>query len=183
MNKINLFLAACLPALGLLSAAPAAAQPPSEESVVRLMAVQNMEASMRQMLPAASAVMEEEFRRDLQRRGYSEAQQNTLRKTVFPLIDQALQRAMSSPQLHSEMKAVVRQALRETYTQEEVDALVAFYASPAGQSLLRKQGQLTTLIMTRIRSLGVRYTEAEMNRIRPQIERAWRQVDPDFRAE
>lgn len=183
MNKINLFLAACLPTLGLLSAAPAAAQPPSEESVARLMAVQNMEASVRQMLPAASAVMEEEFRRDLQRRGYSEVQQSTLRKTVFPLIDQALQRAMSSPQLHSEMKAVVRQALRETYTQEEVDALVAFYASPAGQSLLRKQGQLTTLIMTRIRSLGVRYTEAEMNRIRPQIERAWRQVDPDFRAE
>ncbi|MDO4693202.1 MAG: DUF2059 domain-containing protein [Eikenella sp.] len=180
---MNKWLAAGVSVLGLLLAVPAAARPPSEESVARLMAVQNMEAGLSELLPAMSALMAEQFRNDLQRRGYSEVQQNAWRKTVFPLIDQAVQRAIGSPELHREMKAVFAQAVREIYSQEEVDALLAFYDSPTGQSLLRKQGRLTALIAGQVQSLGVRYTEAEFKRARLQIERAWRQVDPDFRTE
>lgn len=180
MSKIKIWLAACVSAWALLPAAPAAARPPSEESVARLMAVQDMEASLNKLLPATYALMEEEFRRDLQRRGYSEAQQKAWRRTVFPLIEQAVQRAIGSPDLHREMKTVLERAVRETYSQEEVDALLAFYDSPAGQSLLRKQGQLTALIAGQVQSLAAHHTEAEFNRARPQIERAWRRIDPGF---
>jgi hypothetical protein len=40
------------------------------------------------------------------------------------------------------------QAYREMFTQEEIDGLIAFYQTPAGQSLVNKQPELAKRTMT-----------------------------------
>ena len=69
------------------------------------------------------------------------------------------------------MREISRDAMRQTYTQEEVDAMITFYHTPAGQSVLNKQGDLTkTMMPPMMRLISQRYEQVSQ-RLTPQFRR------------
>ena len=50
------------------------------------------------------------------------------------------ERLTSDPELRASVFARFQQLVQKHYTQQEVDALIGFYDSPLGQSILDKQG-------------------------------------------
>lgn len=123
-----------------LSAAAAFAAPPSEESLERLMQVQHVD----KMLDEMFAKVPDMTLQMLETQGVL----GNVPKDKQPAFRAAAQRYMEnmsaevrSPEFLHRFKALFAAEAAKTYTQEEVDALIAFYSTPVGQSVLAKQPQ------------------------------------------
>ncbi|RZU41974.1 DUF2059 domain-containing protein [Edaphobacter modestus] len=66
------------------------------------------------------------------------------------------------------IKPTVVQVYIDTYTDQELDGILAFYHSPAGQALIAKSPQLMTRTMQLV--------QTQMNEVQPQM----RQANEDF---
>jgi hypothetical protein len=62
------------------------------------------------------------------------------------------------------IKPTVTQLYIDTYTDQELDGILAFYRSPAGQALIAKSPQLMTRTM--------QIVQTQMNEIQPQLQHA-----------
>lgn len=127
MRKL-LALSCTLLALTTLHAAP-----PSKESVEKLLVVTEVEkllGSMTQQLEASMKnMMEQAFRGQ------------KLPPEARDLSDRFQQKIMANLMAEmswDKMKSLYLQVYSETFTQEEIDGLVAFYVSPAGKAFVAK---------------------------------------------
>ena len=86
-----------------------------------------------------------------------------------------------------EVKQTVRNTLlkhaKSTYTQEEVDSMIAFYSSPVGQAVVAKTPLMLKQAMSEISTFGFALTEKLYSVIRLNLQRdtryhVWRQ-NPD----
>ena len=59
----------------------------------------------------------------------------------------------------------------KTYTQEEVDAMIAFYGTPIGQSVLRKQGEFAKTYMPSLISMIDKHNQQAFQRLWPDLQR------------
>lgn len=142
------FMLRSLVLAALLVALPAAAQTPSDESLNRLIELQDTPSQIRTILPASSDIVKQYITRRLN-------SDNELTPTQRTALTEVLQRythrvnreVFQSEEVVSELRRIQRDAMRKTYTQEEVDAMIAFYGTPLGQSVLRKQGELAKTYM------------------------------------
>jgi uncharacterized protein len=66
------------------------------------------------------------------------------------------------------MRPGMAQIYRETLTQEEVNGLIAFYRTPAGQALITKMPQIMQRSMV--------YTQSRMATVSPRIQAAVEQA-------
>jgi hypothetical protein len=119
------------------TAATADASPPSDESLHRLLEVTQKRAlldSMRaQMQGFVKESLAQAFRDGAQGRSVSTQQQailDRMRAKLTALMDQSLNWETLEP--------IYLRAYRASFTQSEVDSLIAFYQTPAGQALLTK---------------------------------------------
>lgn len=123
-----------------LSAATAFAAPPSEESLERLMQVQHVDKVLDEMfakVPALTIDM-------VQKQGMLDRVPADKRQAVKAATERYLENMAAdirSPAFTGRFKALFAAEAAKTYTQEEVDALIAFYSTPVGQSVLAKQPQ------------------------------------------
>lgn len=125
---IGLFLtAAALPAR-------AAATPESVEKLMQVMQVQTqLDAIYAQTLPAMQNMMRQQM---AQQGGGEDAAR--LYDQVMPKINAVIREEFSWPKL----KTGFAQVYSETFTQAEVDGLIAFYQTPIGKALVQKTPQL-----------------------------------------
>jgi hypothetical protein len=100
----------------------------------------------------------------------SAAQQNSRRaftpeqqKAVDDYIDQ-VQKITQNAVSWEKVKPMVLQVYSETYTDQELDGILGFYHSPAGQALIAKSPQLMNRTMQLV--------NAQMNEVQPQIREA-----------
>ena len=117
----------------LLITLPAAAQTPSDESLNRLIELQNLPAQLRTAVPAATDFTNQEINRQLNSNTrLSPEQRAALQRASEQYVSSVNREVFQSEEMLNQMREISRDAMRQTYTQEEVDAMIAFYHTPAG---------------------------------------------------
>ena len=154
----------------LLITLPAAAQTPSDESLNRLIDLQNLPAQLRAAMPAATDFANQEIAHRINdNTRLNPEQRAALQRAAEQYVAGMNREVFQSEEMLNQMRAIGRDAMRQTYTQEEVDAMIAFYRTPAGQSVLNKQGDLTkTMMPPMMRLISQRYEQVSQ-RLTPQF--------------
>lgn len=122
----------------LLFGTSAFAAPPSNESIAQLLVATRMERSV----GAAQQGLEQAVRNSIN--------QGLQGKTLTPQGQKVIEKFSADAGViirkeinWADLKGAYMKLYAETFTQEEVDGLLAFYRSPAGVALLEKMPQVT----------------------------------------
>jgi len=134
MSPRRIGLAAALIFAMLAGGAHAAASPESVERLLQVMKVQQqLDAIYSQMVPA----MQNAMRQSLGQNASPDAER--VYNAVMPKINAVLREEMGWSKLKPDFAAIYA----ETFTQQEIDGLIAFYQGPVGSAFIAKQPQLT----------------------------------------
>ena len=170
-------ICSCVAALALLAAAPAWAEPASVESVQKMMRVMKVESQYDSALGSTLQMMRDQMVNSIPKHANISAEQ---RAQIEAVIQNAWQKYQEQLTGDAELRKTVftsfQQLAQKHYTQQEVDALIGFYDSPLGQSILDKQGMMIgeftqsvpAILDTRIQSMAreiMREMNAEIHRI------------------
>lgn len=152
-----------------LSAAAALAAPPSEESLERLMQVQHVDKMLDEMFAKLPALTMNQ----VQEQGILDQVPADKRQAVKAATERYLEKMAAdirSPAFTGRFKALFVAEAAKTYTQEEVDALIAFYSTPVGQSVLAKQPQFFERFMPAVnllsREIAAKHQQSFFNEVR-----------------
>ena len=134
-------ICSCVAALALLAAAPAWAEPASAESVQKMMRVMKVESQYDSALGSTLQMMRDQMVNSIPKHANISAEQRAQIEAVIRNMWQKYQaRLTGDAELRKTVFASFQQLAQKHYTQQEVDALIGFYDSPLGQSILDKQG-------------------------------------------
>ena len=134
-------ICSCVAALALLAAAPAWAEPASAESVQKMMRVMKVESQFDNSISSMLQMMRDQMVNSIPKHANISTEQRVQIEAVIRNAWQKYQeRLTSDPELRASVFARFQQLAQKHYTQQEVDALIGFYDSPLGQSILDKQG-------------------------------------------
>lgn len=139
-----------LAALLLLSAPFANATPPSDAQVDRLLAVMRAQKTVEAIVPQVQASQQDMIQRMTAGQTLTAEQQRQLDSIMFKSNAQML--SMLS---WNKMQPLYRDIYRQTFSAEDMEAMIDFYGSPAGQNLLDKMPQLMQNTMTAMQTLMV----------------------------
>jgi len=110
---------------------------PTDQSIAEMMNIMQLEAllgnTLKQMTDGMKAAMEQALRKSSEGKELTAAQKakvDEFRKKFDATMSQELNMA--------KVKAIYTQAYKSTFSQEEVNSIVAFYRSPAGKAILQK---------------------------------------------
>ena len=170
-------ICSCVAALALLAAAPAWAEPASTESVQKMMRVMKVESQYDSALGSTLQMMRDQMVNSIPKHANISTEQRAQIEAVIQNAWQKYQeRLAGDAELRKTVFASFQQLAQKHYTQQEVDALIGFYDSPLGQSILDKQGMIIgeftqsvpAILDTRIQSMAreiMREMNAEIHRI------------------
>lgn len=170
-------ICSCVAALALLAAAPAWAEPASAESVQKMMRVMKVESQYDSALGSTLQMMRDQMVNSIPKHANISTEQRAQIEAVIQNAWQKYQeRLTGDAELRKTVFASFQQLAQKYYTQQEVDALIGFYDSPLGQSILDKQGMMIgeftqsvpAILDTRIQSMAreiMREMNAEIHRI------------------
>lgn len=131
----------------LLIALDAFAGPPNPESIETLLAVTKTESTMDSMYGSVEQMMRQGVQQAVQGKSLSSEQQRIL--DAVPAKFVAVMREEFS---WTKMKPMYVQLYRDTFEQEEIDGLIAFYRSPAGQAFTSKMPLIMQKAMAMVQS-------------------------------
>ena len=170
-------ICSCVAALALLAAAPAWAEPASAESVQKMMRVMKMESEFDNSISSIFQMMRDQMVNSIRNRTDISAEQRTQIEAVIRNAWQQYQeRLAGDAEVRKTIFTFSQQLAQKHYTQQEVDALIGFYDSPVGQSILEKQGvmlgefmqSVPAIVDVKLQSMAretAREMEAEIRRI------------------
>lgn len=170
-------ICSCVAALALLAAAPAWAEPASAESVQKMMRVMKFESQYDSALGSTLRMMRDQMVNSIPKHANISTEQRAQIEAVIQNAWQKYQeRLAGDAELRKTVFVSFQQLAQKHYTQQEVDALIGFYDSPLGQSILDKQGMIIgeftqsvpAILDTRIQSMTreiMREMNAEIHRI------------------
>ena len=134
-------ISSCGAALALLPDAHAGAEPASAESGQKMMRVMKVESQYDSALGSTLQMMRDQMVNSIPKHANISTEQRVQIEAVIRNAWQKYQaRLTSDPELRASVFARFQQLAQKHYTQQEVDALIGFYDSPLGQSILDKQG-------------------------------------------
>lgn len=131
--------------------------------VEELIQLTKMSQLMDQMTDQLTTRMRTMAAQQTANRTFTPAQQ----KTITDYVNQ-IQSITQGAVAWEKLKPTVIQAYSDTYTDQELDGILAFYHSPAGQALIAKSPQLMAKTMQLV--------QTQMTEVQPQI----RQANEDF---
>ena len=141
-----------LPFTALALCANAFAATPSDESLERLYQVQKMDALLDQTFQSVEGIVlsdpkVQDFLKNApeDKRPQLEA---VLKKYTTQLIAE-----INTPQVHAQLHKATLDGIKTVYTQEEVNALIDFYGTAVGQSILAKTPRYLEATMNPILSI------------------------------
>ena len=143
-------------ALALAFTGHADAAPASRASLESLFQLIHVDSMIDNVYASMQKMMTQTFAQDAQQRGASPARQRIEAKAMEDSM--ALVRKEYN---WSVMEPEMLDAYQKTFSEEEVTAMINFYASPAGQAAINKMPQLTQAMMAS--------TQAHMQALLPQI--------------
>jgi hypothetical protein len=117
----------------VLAALPALAVPPSPESIDRLLAATQVEKNLQQMQGASERMLRGAAAQRTGGRQLSVDERQRMDAAVERVVG-AMRQEMSIERMRAQMARLYT----ETFTQEEIDGLIAFYQTPAGHAFVAK---------------------------------------------
>lgn len=159
---------------GLLFALPGQAAQPDEASLLKLADVMHIEGMFSQMAENAVSpqVIGQIVANTLKNRpGHQaiNAQQRQQLEDIFKKIETGLFKTINTPTLRQQLKHWFVASAQQIYTQQEVDAMLAFYGNPTGQSILKKQPELMKAYAEKITPVIVEVQQEFMRKQLPQL--------------
>ena len=153
-----------LPFATLALCANAFAATPSDESLERLYQVQKMDTLLDQSFQSMESIVlsdpnAQKFLKDApeDKRPQLEA---VLKKYTTQLIAE-----INTPQVHAQLHKATLDGIKTVYTQEEVNALIDFYGTTVGQSILDKMPRyLETTMGPMINIINEKYEKSGYNK-------------------
>lgn len=134
------------------------ADKPTQASVIKLMQVMQMEKNLAQMQdaikPQLTKMIEQSIAQSLAQNDKALNARQRIQLTV--LVQNYIQEMLDTtftPEYHQKVLAIATKVTQDTYTQAEVDAMIAFYDSPIGQSIITKQNTYAAKLMSEITPL------------------------------
>jgi hypothetical protein len=119
----------------IAGSARAAASPQSVERLMRVMKVEaQLDTIYSQTLPAMQNMMRQSLGQEMQ-----SAEAERVLNAAVPRINKVVREELSWARLKPDFAAIYS----DTFTQEEIDGLIAFYEGPIGSALVSKLPQLT----------------------------------------
>jgi hypothetical protein len=119
------------------------AAPPSDQSINQLLQLTKVDKHMDSVFTQMEGAMKASLQQATKGKPLSAEEQAVLDR------QQAKMAGIMKEELSwDKMKDLYVQAYRETFSQEEIDGLIAFYQTPVGQSLVSKQPELMKRTMT-----------------------------------
>jgi uncharacterized protein len=132
MKTLHVATISCLAAV-----VSSVAAPPSDQSINEVLDVMNMPRTMDQIL----ATMDQQMRVGMQR-GLQQSLQGreptAEQRAEVEKFQKKIMGIMRDELAFDKVKDIYVKAYRETFTQEEVDGLIAFYKSPVGKAYAEK---------------------------------------------
>jgi hypothetical protein len=126
--------------------------------VDQLLSVMNIEKQQKQMMDQMSQMVIGQIKEQMAKQGnITEAEMAKMedrQKRLFALISEKTSWA--------NMKTVYVKAYSDTFNENEIDGILAFYKTPAGKAMIEKQPSLNGKIMESV--------QAQMADLMPQIE-------------
>jgi len=117
----------------LFASAFASAAPPSQAQIDQLLEVTRARETIDSMLPQIQASQQQMIRQMLAGRALSAEEQRTLDATVA-----ASMKTIATLLSWEQLQPLYRDLYAQTFDADEVQAMIDFYTSPAGQSMVRK---------------------------------------------
>ena len=144
MMKLKTLL---LPVAALALCANAFAAPPSDASLERLFEVQKMDALLDQSFQSMEGIVLSDPNVQKFLKDAPEDKRPQLEAVLKKYANQSIAE-INTPQVRAQLRKATMEGIKTVLTQEEVDALIGFYGTEVGQSILDKMP---------------RYLEATMN--------------------
>jgi len=133
----------------LLAAAPfAAAQPPSDAQVDRLLEVMRARQTLDATLPQVQAMQQQMVAQMTADQELDEEERASINRALA-----STNAAMAEVLTWERMGPLYRDIYAQTFTAEDVDAMIGFYESPAGQKTLDKMPLLMQNTMNAVQQL------------------------------
>jgi len=152
MRRLRLALIACSAFVSLSTFAA----PPSRESVDALLSVVDMRKTYDASFEAIRASMDKALSSAPQVQAMTPEQRQRFQAGLGRIV-----KLMRDDMDWDKLKPEFAQMYIDTFTQEEVDGLLAFYRTPAGRAMVEKMPTLMGKMMQQ--------TQARMQRLMPQI--------------
>lgn len=111
----------------------AQAAPPSAESIETLFKITRAETMMDSMMASMEPMLRQTLAQSL-----GDSRLNAKQKAIMDSMPNRMAALLRSELSWSKMRPLQVQLYQESFEQEEVDGLIAFYQSPAGQAALNK---------------------------------------------
>jgi uncharacterized protein len=135
------------------------AAPPSDQSITEMMSLMQLEALLNQALKQMDEGMSKGMEGGLQK-SLQGQELNAAQKAKVEAFRKKFAETMKEELSFPKVKDIYMQAYRDTFTQEEVNAIIVFYKSPAGKAILEKNPgamqKANVLMQARISPLTVR---------------------------
>lgn len=146
---------------------------PSQESAIKLIQIMqieqnfaNMQASLRpQITKALDQTMNQTIAQG--KKPLTTKQQTQLKNLVQKYIQEEMH-AIFTPEYQQQVLAISIKVTQDTYTQAEVDAMIAFYDSEIGQSVIKKQTPYATTLMNEIIPLTMKSVNQQQSKDRKE---------------
>lgn len=162
MKKLMLAAVLCVTAASVFAAEP------TVKSLERLMEVQDfdklLDDSFKQM---SSGIMNNPaVQKKLE--GVPAAKQAAVRERMQQYFDEQFVKPFHNRTARAEIRRIAIDGMRKVYTQEEVDAMIQFYGSPVGKSIMAKMPKYMEVSMSSLSSVMAKHmnpdAEAELDR-------------------
>jgi uncharacterized protein len=128
---------------GLPAPVVAATPPPSKESIDKLLVAMNVEKMIANMQAQVESAMKAGVDQSLRGQALSADQQK-----IVDALRVKISSELTSQLNWENMRPLYTQVYSETFTQEEINGLTAFYESPAGRAFVSKVPQVMKKTMT-----------------------------------
>lgn len=166
-NHMKKIVSACCLLLALSTSALAA--PPSDASLSQLMAITNMKQMLTDTYAQIDAMMESMVKQDLKGKRITPAQQTALNN-----LEKKMSALFKKEYTWEKLEPKFREIYKGSFTQEEVDGMITFYQSPAGEAVIKK--------MPVVMQHTMEFMQSEVQTLMPQMQKIQQEFTAELKA-
>lgn len=148
-------------------------QIPSDESLKKLVQVQQMDKTFSEMMEQSKGVVtqtvQNAIKENLKDQKLSETQQQQIHQVVNDFMQKSLE-AQNQPKMREQFINAFIETAKTTYTQAEVNSMIDFYGSTVGQSVIAKQSQFGKAYLEKIMPIVMENQQQTLQELMPAFE-------------
>ena len=148
-------------------------QIPSDESLKKLVQVQQMDKTFSEMMEQSKGVVtqtvQNAIKDNLKDQKLSETQQQQIHQVVNDFMQKSLE-AQNQPKMREQFIHAFIETAKTTYSQAEVNSMIEFYGSNIGQSVIAKQSQFGKAYLEKIMPVVMKNQQQTLQELIPAFE-------------